>query len=216
MKKVSILFAFLAIAVLGYSQSEGKYAIEINLNNPFVNANFFSSNGINARYFISDNVAARAALNISGTTTTTKNYSGDDLVSTTKTNAENPFSLSLTPGIEYHIAKFNKGSVYVGGELGVTFISAKESIDYAEYNYLDAVSKSSGFGFGIGAFTGIDYYLTNNLYLGAELGLNYALVSIARGSTTTGDDDPVQGSTATSISNLGITMNPALRLGWRF
>ncbi len=214
MKKVSILFAALMIAVVGFAQSEGKFAVEINLNNPFVNADFFSTNGISARYFLSDNMVVRGTLNVGTSSDTDKIYNTEDkLFSTTKLSAS---SFGITPGIEFHIAKFTKGSVYAGGELGISFVNTKSSTVFGESNFgEDFSSKRGGFGFGLGVFTGVDYYVTSNIYLGAELGLNYNRNSISRGSTTTGSTT-TDGTTSGSVSGLGIDVNPALRLGWRF
>lgn len=214
MKKVSILFASLAIAVVSFAQ-EGKFGVEINLNNPFTNTSFFSTNGLSVRYFLSDDIVVRGSLDISGMTTTTKTYSGDDLTSTTKSNTANPFMFSLTPGIEYHLAKFTKGSVYAGGELGLSLTSQTTSISPEDSSIPNSKSKNGGWGLGVGAFTGVDYYLTNNLYLGAELNMYCALLSTSRGSVTTGDNT-TKGPTSALSSTIGINVNPALRLGWRF
>lgn len=214
MKKVCLFFSFIAIAMVGYAQSAGNFGVEINLNNPFTNTDFFVIDGLKVRYFLSDDMVIRGTLNIESESSTDKTYNSDDKLVSTEKSSTSVFG--ITPGIELHIAKFEKGSVYLGGELGFGIVNVKSSETFSESSFgTDWNAKNGGTVFGLGVFTGVDYYLTNNIYLGAEVGLSYTFISISRGETTVGSTT-TNGNSSHSLSNFGFAVNPALRLGWRF
>ena len=133
------------------------------------------------------------------------------------------FSLQQLPqyipdGFEYHFTHFKRGSVYAGAEIGFNVGSTKSSLTYEDPNDIQVNSESKGsiFGFGVGVFTGIDFYLTENLYLGAELGLGYQTTKTTPNKSSTNGSTTVESSNYTSTSSFGFNCEPSIRLGWTF
>jgi|GEM_PF-2532498 len=208
MKKY-VLMAILAAGMFNVASAQ-KFGVEINLQNPFGNQDFFSNNGLSVRYFLNDKMVIRGTLNLGSNSNATKHYNGDNLDYTT-TNGF--LSFGLLPGFEYHFAQYEKISVFAGARIGANlrneFNSTKHEDGTNDSNY-----KKTGFGFQAGVFTGVDFNLTPNLYLGAEIDLDYNLTLSGRG--TTNGSTPSKDQTSTTTSNLGIRVIPSLRLGWKF
>ncbi len=216
MKKVSILFVSLFIAFAAFAQPQaGSFGVEINFD-PFTGNNpVFSTDGLKVRYFISDKMAIRGTLGFDMNTEKEGIYDSDNKLYYTEKETTTVFS--LTPGFEYHVATFEKVSVYCGAEIGFAVGSGKYTEKYEDSNNgTDEEYKAGIFGFGVGAFTGVDYYITKNLYIGAELGLGFQTLkatpnkSTTIGSTTDKDDSYI------SNSRFGFQATPAFRLGWTF
>lgn len=203
--------AVLAAGMLNFVSAQN-FGIEINFQNPFQNNNFFSNNGLSVRYFLDDNMAIRGTLTLGSVSNSTKNYDGDKLSNTVKTGT---FSFGLQPGFEYHFVQSEKISVFAGAKIGFSLGKITSSTRYEDSSIDDRSSKISGFGYQAGIFTGIDYSITSNLYIGAEIGLDYNGISNGRGSSTTGSTT-TKGPTSESTGTLGIAVTPALRLGWKF
>lgn len=172
------------------------------------------------------------------------NHSKDDVV---KQNASN-FGLAL--GYENHFAKVGRLDMYAGAELGFNTVSWKETTEtatpyattadgWSQWKTLKTESKNgslagttvtsnSFFDFGASIFTGADFYVTKNLYVGAEIGLNIATRSYKNVEITTDTPEATFATTgaiktetvkyeATHKSfDLFFAAKPALRLGWTF
>ena len=115
------------------------------------------------------------------------------LLSVNKQNAdaETAMAVAIGVGVENHMKGASRLSTYWGyeGNLG----------------YSKDAAKNSSLGVSAQLFTGCDYYIIPNVYIGCEL--NYGLSLI---STT-----PNVGDASTSIG-LNPGLNPTLRMGWRF
>ena len=210
MKKY-FLMAILATGMLSFASAQ-KHGVEINFLNPFGNQDFFSNNGLSFRYFLNDKVVIRGTLNLWSHSTVTKNYNGDKLDNTEK---DGTLTFGLLPGLEYHFVKYEKISVFAGARIGVNLSNNSTSTKYENVSNQNDSYKRTGFGCQAGVFTGVDYNLTRNLYVGAEIDMDYAIDWSGRGKRTVGSTttkDPVSFST----SDLGIRVIPSLRLGWRF
>jgi hypothetical protein len=133
--------------------------------------------GIRVRKFSSDTKAMRytALLKV--------NKDGKD--------AETEFGVALGVGVENHMKGADRLSTYWGYEGNVGFSK-------------DAV-KTTTIGVSAQLFTGCDYYIMPNVYLGAEI--HYGL-SVLNTKPDGGDSDTKFG--------LNPSLNPSLRLGWRF
>lgn len=209
MKKVILLFATVFVAFASFAQSEaGSFGVEINFN-PFGagESPVFSTDGLKVRYFVSDNMAIRGTLSLSTITDEEGSYESDAFV-TDKTTFS---TFGIAPGFEYHVTKFDKGSVYVGAEIGAAFGNQKRSIHTDASGVEDFNRTDKVFGLGAGVFTGVDYFITQKLYIGAELGLNYSSVKFTPENTTPDTKDSY-----TKDSALGFTTTPTFRLGWTF
>ena len=93
-------------------------------------------------------------------------------------------------------------------------------------NLADEFSK---FAFGAGVFTGVDFYITKGLYVGAELGINFATAKAKNYDfkqqwldyDAVNNVYSVKNQTTTVENNIKATslkfeVEPALRLGWKF
>jgi hypothetical protein len=147
--------------------------------------------GIKARKFISENKAYRAVGNLSISNSGQKG-------STTY------FALGAGLGIENHLKGAERLSTYWGYEGKIGYVSG------------DTSSASIGFGggtkstltkFGIQAntFTGFDYYIIPNVYLGAEISYGLAITNTK----------PQSGDGTTKFE-LAPGIISTFRLGWKF
>ena len=182
MKKIIIIFASIFVSLASFAQ--GSFGIEVNVD-PFgtsANQSIFSTNGLKLRYFLIERLAVRGTFNFSMNSTTNYDYeyagSGKNVEYEGKGNVIN---FGVVPGIEYHLVKLEKGAVYAGVECGFAIQNAsyKETNDDDDSSLMlvvtgyDGNENRSNTTLNIGIFTGVDYYLTKNLYVGAELGLRY-------------------------------------------
>lgn len=156
------------------------------------------------------------------------------------------FGLNL--GYEYHFAKYGRADLYAGAQIGFNTESWSQTIktptpyntkedgsstwvtlteEYkgaANTNDDDKLDEISSFIFKAGVFTGIDFYLTKSLYVGAELGINFATASannIDYSKEYLNASNKVEKTektyeTSYSVSSLKFNVVPALRLGWKF
>lgn len=152
-------------------------------------------------------------------------------------------------GYEYHFAKFGRADLYAGAQVGIEFDSWKqngetnvrtstpdvktglaswatsksETKGAADTNNDGKLDSFSTFAFGAGVFTGIDFYITKSLYVGAELGINFATTKSKNfDETTTSWNGTAMVTSTTKHENklnattLKFEAVPALRLGWTF
>ena len=169
-------------------------------------------------------------------------------------NKVNNTNFGINLGYEYHFAKFGRADLYAGAQVAFAFNNWKQTINEPESYKLDAATgksnwtvltdelkgaadtdgddipdEFSAFGFGAGVFTGIDFYITKNLYVGAELGINFKTAKAKNYDSTvqwlehnlTNDTYNVKSQTTTVENNVRETTLkfeavPALRLGWTF
>ncbi len=200
MKKVLLSAAIVAISFGASAQikndrgtftkpTAGEWAMEVNFSpdvtgggSIFSLSSFDKSVGqlaVKARKFASDKKSYRALANLK-----VKNSGAE--------GANTAMELGVGLGIENHMKGAERLSTYWGyqGQLG----------------YSNDEAKTTKFGFAAGVFTGFDYYVIPNVYLGAE-------VSYSLGVTNTKYDGASKGTTSFELSP-GIT--PTFRLGWRF
>lgn len=204
--------------------------------------------GAKLRYFFADDLAVRLGLNITSASNKfedTEFGDGTGLLGDGKATSSN---IVIAPGIEKHFGTWSKVSPYVGLDLTIGFRSAKEernqlseifatNIENAGFDPNASLtienantfndngnnfSNFAGTSFGFNLVTGMDFYVTEGLFLGAEMGLGF--------STFTGKDITVVASdinnnvntTTTTVfkgpKSSGFTPNVigGLRLGWNF
>lgn len=159
-------------------------------------------------------------------------------------------TIGLSLGYEHHFSRVGRLDMYAGAELGVEFFSASMTRETAlgydtdangyskwttlkdEFKGVDydptatgATGKNSSFAFGGALFTGVDFYILENLYLGAELGLNISYAGAKDVEITKeawdATNKKVVSTTANvnvknNVLNMDLRVNPALRLGWKF
>ncbi|MDR1584963.1 MAG: outer membrane beta-barrel protein [Prevotellaceae bacterium] len=226
MKKVNVLLVTVSIALTSFAQPQaGSLGVEVNFDPFKAITPTFSIDGLSVRYFISGDLAVRGSLNFASSPNTAYSYvtvGTDETEFKTKTNVT---TFGFTPGVEYHLVKFEKGSLYAGAEIGYALTSASASTtnnkndDGRTLKGSDDAGNRSQSAFGLAVFTGVNYYLTKNLYLGAELGLGYSSSKnkeIVEKTTTGGTSTETTDKDYSKNGNIGFAAVPTFRLGWNF
>lgn len=247
MKKLSILVAGLLLATAGVQAQEtetttfgpqaGSFGVELNFT-PFGNS-VFSTQGIKVRYFFNEKMAIRGTIDFSASPRTDFSYDVVNQGTPDEREVEyksksNTGSFSIAPGFEYHFASFKRGSVYAGAEIGFGLQTASykltnddndatTTIKGASYDITDGsiTGNRASTSFGAGLFTGVDFYVFKNLYVGAELGLRFTTTTESKVTVKTTDNvgDTVLDETIDDFarsSSFGFFCEPSFRLGWTF
>ena len=174
--------------------------------------------GAKIRLHLNENMAVRLNLGLNTTSSKTTTFVPNGNEEIEEYNRTSLTTFSFMPGFEYHFAKYERISPYVGGEIGLLTSTAKTKSDNTEDdNYTE--TKRPGLGFGVNVFTGVDVYLCKGLYMGFELGLGYESLNTQRGSTTTvtgNTTNKTKGTESSLVSAFGFHATPSLRVGWCF
>jgi len=215
MRKLSVLFVSLCVSIASFAQPQaGNVAVEINFDPFGALSPVFSAEEVRVRYFLSDNMAVRGTLHFSMNSEKDGLYDNDN--SLFRTDKERTMMFGIAPGFEFHAVKFERGSVYFGAELGLLFGNATYSGTWENNLGTDWSSRGNVFGYGLNLFTGVDFYLTRNLYIGAEVGFGFmSLRETPNASMTTGSVT-IDNSTNTTNTSIGFNAVPVFRLGWTF
>lgn len=233
MKKAGIiLLALFLLGSVAFSQevkpvlTEGKNALLFNFSGlSFLGAGAYNG-GIGAKYFLADKFAARALLIFGYASQTTPADPPSGWVGMDGKTSATSFGAGI--GIEYHMGS-GRVSPYVGGVLGfsTTSTSYKPAVIGAPGTLTQSERKNSlsgesingrtysaGTTFSLGAIIGVEFFLYNELSLGAEYLVGF--------STTAKKDQVVtSGSTSTttkggSSSQFGITNDGSITLSIYF
>src|SRR5690606_13715747 len=146
------------------------------------------------RVFGKNNMVHRAMLNIS--------YAAEGVdVNGAKANV-NSFGIALGYGIEKVFEAAERLNTYVGADANIGFVRAAGEAGKNDIS-------QSGFGFGIKAFTGMDYYVLPKVYLGMELG--YGIGFNTYGATKM---NGVDNKTTSARFSLTPYVTPVFRLGY--
>jgi hypothetical protein len=182
------------------------------------------------RYFIADDLAARVSFvyeSFKETTNFTENADGTGGKGSAVAKGS---SFTFAPGIEKHFEGTSKLSPYVGGVLGLTFEGASEEWENSANgtSYTKDVKATvegantsggvAGTAIGVSLVLGADYYITEALYLGAEVLWGWQTVSIKESTTSVTAAGGATTKTVTpegGISGFGIATS-GVRLGWKF
>lgn len=229
MKKF-FMMAVMAVAALSanaqYAPAKGDFSTVIKFN-PFSNSSTTFDNvdkyAIQGRYMVSDNDGIRLTLGLGY-----ENEKGEAKYNDTKFDiakkAETSFSIKA--GYERHFSANDRIDLYAGAQVGFATTSAKiESLDFymgqSELVPFVGYEKGGKNTLSIGAFTGINFYVYKKLFVGAEIGFNYAHTSNKDSEVFKANDNNNGTTTETvevpgSENKLGFKVEPALTLGWTF
>ena len=176
--------------------------------------------GLKGRFFITDRFAVKLNLGFSTDSDKSKEYTENTtggVTSVTTTESKSAVTaFSIMPGVEYHFGDFKRVSPYVGAAFGLTAGNTTSTTPITDGT---TTTKQPTFGFGINVSTGVDVYICQGFYAGAELGLGYGYSKAGRGKTTTvsnGATTESNGTTETINSNFGFYAAPSIRIGWFF
>jgi hypothetical protein len=228
MKKSFLSLAILALASVAaiaqdFKPVSGSKTLELQAASPFASGRPFSIDNIRARYFIADDMAVRVQFGIFVDNDTDQDTAAGKVLK----DRERLFNFNIKPGIEKHFEGTDRLSPYVGAELDIA-IQSVSSVDESvgpNDNIRTTTVRGTGakgdgyFRFGVNLVGGADYYISKNLYLGAEVGWGIQSVSLStiktelsgfEGATTPKDFE--RGGTL----SVGTNFIGAFRLGWAF
>jgi len=156
--------------------------------------NFYGSNipGIRARKFMSETKAMRYTGNVS------ISNSGEE-------GADTDFTVALGVGVENHMKGAERLSTYWGYEGNIGFQSTGAVAPTDPFDPTTGAAKQTTLGLSAQVFTGFDYYIMPNIYLGCEINYGVAILNTK----------PDGGDGVTSFK-VQPNVLPAFRLGWRF
>jgi hypothetical protein len=174
MKKYLFVFVMALVSVTminaqeDLTPSEGDFSIEVgftpfNDNNAIISLPDGSIKGI---YYVSDKVAIRLGL---GFSTTSSNYN-DHEEDWFKTNASQS-QFSIAPGISYSFIGTERFAPYIGAELLFATSGNESQSDYKGGNQYIEKNHGAFNAYGVGLFTGFNYYFAKKLYVGVEAGI---------------------------------------------
>ena len=158
-----------------YKPVKGTIATEVSLTGGLNNADFNLNEGaLKFRYFFKEDMALRLGLGLNSNKT-------EDIDDTNPLNVETEtFKSSTTTlklGIEKHFAGAERLSTYAGADLLIGFRGASyeftDNTTTVEVDGADTNGNTAGSSFGLGLFTGADYYITKKVFLGVEAGINF-------------------------------------------
>lgn len=211
------------------------FSIETTILENFGNGMNWTSPSLRGRYFFDNNIAARLQLGLGdgmGSAMTTKNrfYENMDNSGGEGTQDINRMAVNIQIGGEYHFLGTQKLDPYA--YLGINFGFGTQKEVGTAYNdgalggtpgYNPDYSYESKGGYSlIGATIGLgmDFYVVENVYIGAELGVGVTGFNYKDGDRT--DVSVVGGvTTETDVVRAGhkesyIGTQASVRLGWRF
>ena len=239
MKKLAILVGAIALTTTTFAQ-------KATLDNPFslegsmdINAGAsWQAPTLRARYFVNENIAARVELGLGDGLGTPMSMTEEFSKYTGAGNADstsNPIGTRVVKnsawnaqiGAEYHLAGTDRISPYFmlginfgGGSMTETW-DESDGGSYVEGLTAEVTGKMSMFGVGVGA--GLDVYIIENLYVGLELGLNFASYNYKDFTSTSTFTSGGVSTTTNSVSDNSKESylstgagSAAIRLGWRF
>lgn len=248
MKKVIYFFAaaLLCLAGVNEAQAQKQMGGEKNLEFNFapLGGNPIGVNGIRFRYFNSESSALRVNLFVGSSTTTTVTaqegeFSPEDPTSPLLQSYDRAFDLTIRPGYEIHFEGTDRLSPYVGAE--IDFGIGNTSTENENWGAQDPDDSPGDFvvwtdttkdpytRFGLNLLAGFDFYFADNVYLGAEFGYGFSVMSMgdttvetdnqsAWGLNTLGDPDADLPDPTVNGSqfNVGPNVNGQIRLGFLF
>jgi hypothetical protein len=218
------LFSVLIAVNLGLSQKQtvGSQTVEMEFSP--LGSEPLKIGSIRYRYFNSENMAVRMSLFVGGKSTASISDTSGGAAQTHSKNSN--FDFSIKPGIEKHFAGTAKLSPYYGGEL---FLGIKNTKSNSESNWVadnkkieTMITKTSKASLGLNVLMGTDFYATENLYFGAEIGFGFLNEGLGKTKVryeNAEDPDTSKPSDTKGNSketNWGPNYQGTIRFGWIF
>ena len=223
MKHIKYLLILISVGMLNQSFSQdtiGKLTFETRYQ---LRQDSTYMPNLNIRYFFNESSAFRIGLayQYSSVIREINEVDGDGVGTVEKLNDMFTFNI----GFEKHFRK-NKVSPYLGGELqfglgkNEEYGSRTDSVIFiADYNY--SVKKPIS-QFGIHVFSGFDFYVFDNLYIGTELGILFSSVHAKAGEfkitdeSSLTDSEIITGIPSVKTKSFGVANVGMIKVGWRF
>ena len=181
---ITILTIFTCNLVSAQKQDNGNYTIEMELAP--LGSEPLKINSIRLRKFTSDNTALRLSTFIGGKRTPSINSAGGVDLKSVSSNVD----FSIRPGIEKHFEGTSKLSPYIGTELFLGLGSTNQSSEsvWGSNQIMTTKTKSRTSSAGLNVVCGADYYFSDKIYLGIEMG--YGFLRDGKGSNSTKYTNP--------------------------
>ena len=169
-------------------------------------------------YYLSDNIGVRIGL---GYRTISSNVDNGESGSNLSKSSLSMATFSFLPEFIYLFEGTTKLAPYVGagldfGSTSSETITENGSIKETRKNWGGVFLNT----FGINVFTGFNYFIAENLFLGVEAGVGFASQTFKNSEITrTGDPNwtpPPKSKASSSNSTFGFNVHPMLRFGWFF
>ncbi|MDR2041971.1 MAG: outer membrane beta-barrel protein [Tannerella sp.] len=202
----------------GFKPEKGSFSLEVGFSSLDTDSASISipKGQIRGVYMVSDNLAFRLGVGIDTDSKSDDNgQTEDEWIHSTKRSTK----ISFTPGIAYYLSGTERLAPYLGAELLIS-VDSKNSI--TEGRNFKQIIRNEGelFNtFGIGVFSGFNYYFAKHLYAGVEVGLGIKLKSLNNTvieTTQGGSTATVEPKDKVNKTAFGTEFNPAIRLGWVF
>jgi opacity protein-like surface antigen len=218
---LAVMFA-LSITVIRAQESnkpeKGTLMLEAGLS-PFSTENSIQlqEGQIKAVYMTSDNFGLRVGIGFQSESVSEDNGQKDE--DWAKVSAGTT-RINFTPGLIRFLPGTKNLSPYFGAELIIASESNKAVAESEDYRQVVKNSDEPESIFGLGIFSGFNYWFSKNLYVGAELGLSFRSKSFKYESVETTIDgdketsDPPENKIR--ARSFGTSCNPFIRLGWSF
>ncbi|MDR0546390.1 MAG: outer membrane beta-barrel protein [Dysgonamonadaceae bacterium] len=211
------LFSVATVSAQDYKPAAGSFGLEVGISPlQLGGGNAFDSN-VTGIYTLSDKLAVR--LNLGITTNSGSFDNGESGNAQITANTSNT-SFSITPGIVYSFAGTQKLTPYIGAELGLALNSIGSKGKVNDITTTISNSNGSNTTIGFGVFSGINYYIAQHVYIGVEIGLAGAYVSVPNQKTeysgTGAPQNPAESKVSQSSFTFSVGAYPFLRLGWSF
>jgi len=223
MKKILVavmLIAAVAVNAQSFKPEAGKLGMELQvsgLTDVSLQDGMPGVGKLVLTYSFTDEIGFRLGFGFSSESTSDDN--GLSAPATNRKTETSESSFMVSPGIVYSFAGTEKLTPYVGAEFGVgsTSYTEEETVNSGsgDVKTKEENTKKNFNAFGLGVFAGFNYYFAKNIYIGAECGLGFSSLSLKKWkitspTSTTESKDEISGSA------FGVSVNPALRLGWVF
>lgn len=174
----------------------------------FTFGNGFDLNGgnLNFNYTLTDELTLRLGFGLSVDKVSSSFKGGEGHTTNSK--------FEINPGITYSFDGTNRLEPYVGAELSFGFDSFTEfSKDKDEdgKTYESETKERASF-FGANAVTGFNFYVAEDLYIGAEVKFGFKLYPDYNDNEKADANDDVD----THRTVIGASVNPSVRVGWKF
>jgi len=208
MKKKIFFLALALTATTGLfaqKQTGGEKNLEVQFSP--LGGSPISTNGIRYRMFNSESSAIRIGFSVGGGKESTVNSQATEITGSTGQivavdalyDYESSFNFSIRPGYEMHFDGTDRLSPYVGAEL--VFGIGRNSIEREFFGGNSATAVAENFAVfsltrtegtttvGLNALAGVDYYIADNLYLGAEIGFGLQRTTLRDVEVEVSDDN---------------------------
>jgi hypothetical protein len=222
MKKtqIIILFSFLLLNFCLIAQKQETGSVTLELEFSPLGSEPLKISSLRTRYFLSETVALRTSIFAGGKRNTSKSYNIDSSLTFVNTNGN--FDFSIRPGIERHFDISSRLSSFIGGEFYYGYNSTRNAVQSANSNNSVMTTNQIGAAssFGLNVLSGTDFYFSDKIYMGIELGFGFLFTgrSISKTKYKNQDESSNLENTVSKGNTTDINWGPnyqgTIRLGY--